>query len=109
MTRDYLSGHSPRTTPFGLIADVLSETSHCGIPTSMSMDHDPAGEQTINLVFEHGGNGSSGSPATPRERIARKLLVYCDFAEVVYELEQNPTDPMLFRKLIREVNSAFEI
>ncbi len=109
LTRDYLSVHLPLSTPFNLIVDVLSETSHGGLPTSMSVDDDPAGEPSLNLVFEHGGSGSSSSAATPKERITRKLLAYCDFAESVYELERSPNDSLLFRKLIREVNSVFEI
>jgi hypothetical protein len=109
MIRDYLSVHLPLSTPFARILDLLAETSGGGIPTEMSVSDDPVGKRTLHLVFQNGGRRSGSLPAAPLERIQKKLLAYCDFAEAVYELEGEMGQPVLFRKLIREVNNSFGI
>jgi hypothetical protein len=63
------------------------------------------------MGFEHSaapGMGECGHlPVT--EKIEKKLLAHCDLIEVVSEIEENPAEILLFRRLIRQVNEVFEI
>jgi hypothetical protein len=91
--------------------DVLSETSDVGFPAQLSVEQSPPGNHEFQIAFEHCAGpeiGSYGHLPIP-EKLEKKLIAHCEFADIACEIAQQPTELLLFRRLIHQVNEAFEI
>ena len=101
----FLQVSPPLDCDWRLLFDLLIDTSDHGIPSKLFVTRD---DNEYTIAFEAGGTGEL-SHLPIQEHIKMQLLAYCDFIEAVTELERNWQDPLLLRKLIREVNRALEI
>ena len=105
----YFAVSLPSACEWGLMADLLAETSLHGCGSRLSLNPDDEAHK-YEVSFEGGGGSEDPSSyLTLEERTARKLGACCDFIETVYELESDCNNRMIFRKLIREVNQAMII
>lgn len=76
----------------------MIETSDGGIPSQLTLSRQPELDDYYDISFEHG----AGLLDTPRS-LAEKLRQYADFIDSASELEASSNSPILFRRLIRDV------
>jgi hypothetical protein len=101
----YVSLSPPLNCHWSVLNDILTETSDHGIPSQLSA-HTDLGHYTI--VFEGGGTGkASDLPLTRAMKM--RILAYCEFMETARELNENWSDPLVRRRVIREINNVLEI